>query len=110
MTYSQPGKLIGTIRPVTDLTENERTEMCALLSQYFENVSQSTFEGDLAEKEWAVLLCDDASGRIKGFSTLMRLEAEVDREPLVAFYSGDTIIEREYWGAGRTAPWTTFRR
>jgi hypothetical protein len=35
---------------------------------------------------------------VQGFSTLMRMNAEIDGEPIVAFFSGDTIIDRSYWG------------
>jgi len=55
------------------------------------------FERDLAEKEWAILL-RDAANRVQGFSTLMRMSLTIDDEPAVVFFSGDTIIAREYWG------------
>jgi len=49
--------------------------------------------------EDAVFLLRDAdSGRIHGFSTLMRMTACVDGKEIVAFFSGDTIIDRDYWG------------
>jgi len=35
---------------------------------------------------------------VQGFSTLMRISATLDEEPIVAFFSGDTIIDRSYWG------------
>jgi hypothetical protein len=36
---------------------------------------------------------------VVGFSTLMRIRADVDGERLLAFYSGDTIVRPDRWGA-----------
>ena len=71
--------------------------MLALMSRYFHNVTREAFERDLGEKEWAILLRDEQS-ITRGFSTLVRLEAPVEGEEVVAFFSGDTIIERDFWG------------
>jgi hypothetical protein len=38
-------------------------------------------------------------GAIQGFTTLLVLEAECDGGPVRAIYSGDTIIDRAYWGS-----------
>jgi hypothetical protein len=56
------------------------------------------FEHDLVEKDWVILLTDVGSREIQGFSTLMQLQLEVDNQPVVAFFSGDTIIHQTYWG------------
>ena len=91
-------RLTGHIKATTEISPVERDQMVTLLRHYFTNITPNDFEHDLAEKEWAVLLCDTATGCIKGFSTLMRLETTVDSQPIVAFFSGDTIIHRNYWG------------
>jgi len=72
--------------------------MFALLDVYFAGTERARFDDDLAEKETVLLLRDAASGRVQGFSTLMRISATLDEEPIVAFFSGDTIIDRSYWG------------
>jgi hypothetical protein len=72
--------------------------MYALLAHYFSQVTRLHFEHDLAEKDWVVLLTDVDCGEIQGFSTLMQLQLEVDNQPVVAFFSGDTIIHQVYWG------------
>jgi hypothetical protein len=91
-------RLAGTVRRVEDLTCSEKDRMYAVLARYFLGLTRSRFERDLAEKEWAILLTDTSQGEIQGFSTLMRLQIAVDGRPVVAFFSGDTIIHREYWG------------
>lgn len=96
-TYSL-GRLTGCVRRVGELMAFERDRMYAVLSTYFDSVSRAQFEADLAEKESAVILTGTSGGEIQGFSTLMRLRVVVDGHPVTAFFSGDTIIHREYWG------------
>jgi len=89
--------LTGEVRPVGSLSSRERGEMFSLMARYFSNVSRTVFERDLSEKEWCVLLTE-ASGQVKGFSTMMLVRAVVDDRPVAAVYSGDTIVDREHWG------------
>lgn len=97
-------RLAGEIKRVGELCGRERAEMLALMGRYFESVTREAFEHDLSEKEWAILLREErgagssAEDAIRGFSTLMRLESEVEGQDVVAFFSGDTIIAREFWG------------
>jgi hypothetical protein len=76
----------------------DRDDMYGLLQTYFCGTSRERFEADLHEKESVLLLRDADSGRVQGFSTLMRMTASIDEKPVVAFFSGDTIVDRKYWG------------
>jgi hypothetical protein len=89
--------LAGRVVPVPALELAERDRMHELLGCYFRDVTRAGFDADLAEKEWAILLTDRTSGAIAGFSTLMRLRTVVEGRPVVAFFSGDTIVARECW-------------
>ena len=80
------------------VTRAERDEMYALLDKYFRGNSRDRFEADLGEKQTIILLRDAVSGRVQGFTTLVRLNAGVDGQDVVAFFSGDTIVDRDYWG------------
>ncbi len=85
--------------PATDqLTAVDRERMYRLMTDYYENVELSDFERDLAEKEWAILMTR-ASGEILGFTTLTRLRTQCGNEQLVALFSGDTVLDRDIWGA-----------
>lgn len=95
-TVDAAGLLAGTIHRPGELSLAQQTRMCGLLNDFFENVSQEQFEADLAEKEW-VFVFSDRAGTIQGFSTLMRLNIHVDGQPVVAVYSGDTIIHPDFW-------------
>ena len=77
-----------------ELTRRDRDAMFALYTTYFATADRVTFERDLAEKEWVILLCDDG-GAIEGFSTLMRLRTG----GATVFFSGDTIVARHRWGS-----------
>ena len=85
--------LVGKFLATSDLTREQRDRMFGLMSLYFLNMTLEAFERDLAEKNWVVLLIDTPSGNIQGFSTLTRLSADIDGEEIVAFYSGDTIVD-----------------
>lgn len=91
-------RLAGAVVSPADLTRQECGEMYGLLSAYFSDTCRDRFEADLEEKESVMLLRETQSGRIRGFSTSMRLSARVDGREVVAFFSGDTIVAREYWG------------
>lgn len=84
--------------PESQVTNGERDEMYGLLQTYFCGTDRVRFEADLREKEIVILLRDSQCGRVRGFSTLMHLVTRVDGQEVVAFFSGDTIIDREYWG------------
>jgi len=86
------------IVPVAGLCEVQKDEMYALLESYYSNVTRDQFDRDLAEKEWVVLGTLLESGRVCGFSTLMRLRATVEGRRILAFYSGDTIVATPFWG------------
>jgi hypothetical protein len=92
------GRLCGTIKPVRLLTGKDRCAMFRLMSTYFENIRWQRFSRDLGEKEWVILLHEQGTGQLRGLSTLMRMDDELDGEPFMAFYSGDTVICREFWG------------
>ncbi len=89
-------QLAGTVHRPANISPTQRSRMCALLNDFFENVSQAQFDADLDEKEWVFVFSDD-EGTVQGFSTLMRLNVSVDGRPVVAVYSGDTIIHPDFW-------------
>ena len=74
--------------------------MYALLSAHYANTDATRFDHDLEEKESVVLLSDAANDDLVGFSTLMRIEVQVDGQDVIGIFSGDTIIDPSYWGDG----------
>ena len=94
-----PRRLQSEIRPPEDLSLAERERMFALFGDYYDNVCERAFYADLGEKNSCILLKDAASAEICGFSTLTQIQTRLDDEPLLAIFSGDTIIDRDYWGS-----------
>jgi len=86
----------GRLVPRESLTETERQAMLALLATHFRGVTPERFAADLGEKNWVLLLEDEAG--LRGFSTLQIYEtAKPDGEAITIVYSGDTIVERGAW-------------
>lgn len=89
--------LRGTIVDQIHLNAAERREMFGLMNLYYENLVEEKFYEDLSEKDW-VLVLYDKKGAIKGFSTLMAMDMDLDGRTVKGVFSGDTIIHRDYWG------------
>lgn len=92
-----PFSLTGEVQPVAALSAREQERMFRIIGDNFTGTTRQRFESDLAEKEWVILLREQ-NGTIQGFSTLMQLESRLGSEQVTAFFSGDTIIQRDFWG------------
>ncbi|MCE9528081.1 MAG: hypothetical protein K8R36_18730 [Planctomycetales bacterium] len=91
-------RLSGRLIERTRLTSGDRRAMWLLMQRHYANAQPDVFDRDLDEKRWVIVVHERASGRLCGFSTQTVLEASVDGEPVRALFSGDTIIDRDYWG------------
>jgi len=90
-------RLTGEILSQTRLTDKQRREMLALMIRHYDNVQADVFLTDLAEKDWVIVLYD-RGGSLCGFSTQMLFEVEVEHTPVRALFSGDTVVDRDFWG------------
>lgn len=81
-----------------DLTSDAVDDMFDLMTRHYVNVDRALFEKDLSEKTWVILLSDPALDVVCGFSTQVVLRADVAGWPVRVLFSGDTIVDREYWG------------
>jgi hypothetical protein len=73
-------------------------EMYTLFESYYEGTYAERFRQDLSEKDVAVLLTEPATGAIKGFTTVRVVGPKYHHQQCVVMYSGDTVVDREYWG------------
>ena len=71
--------------------------MWNLYRRFYAGTRRELFDGDLAQKD-SLLLLQDGDGRIQGFSTIAVGLTEFEGEAVRFVFSGDTIIERAYWG------------
>lgn len=91
------GQLSTDVRPVADLTSDELERLLTLMQRHFLDVDRERFQQDLADKQW-VLVFRDTAERIQGFSTLSKYTSGDERDAVTVIYSGDTIVDRAYWG------------
>lgn len=90
--------LRGRVIDVPLLTQAQRCAMFQLFETHFLHATRDGFSRDLDEKQWAILIEDEQSGLIRGFSTQMILEVPHQGQILRSLFSGDTVIDRDAWG------------
>jgi hypothetical protein len=84
---------------VQQLLGSDRNAMYSLLNTHFEGVKPELFESDLERKNWVILLEDQETKTLKGFSTLLVYETQFEGEVLSVVYSGDTIVDPSAWSS-----------
>jgi hypothetical protein len=70
--------------------------------RYYDDTPFEAFETDLLEKNQVILLLDEQN-RIQGFSTILQSKLKINGIESIALFSGDTVLEREFWGNGALA-------
>ena len=99
LTCAEPAtRLSGRVVERRLLDARTRDAMFRLLSAHFLGVDRATFERDLEDKSCAILLEDD-TGHLRGFSTMVAYDVDVSGKVVSVVYSGDTIVERTWWGS-----------
>lgn len=98
MENSKGGQLKASYSPISKIDVHVIRQMYKVFSQYYENTSWEVFLHDLSKKTGAFIMRNGA-GRVVGFSTLMKCRVGVGGRPVNGVFSGDTIIERAYWGS-----------
>jgi len=91
-------RLINQVVPVQEIDADFAGKLYRLFAACYDNVTYARFESDLAEKDFVVVLRDAENGEPRGFSTQQIIQITVDGKPIRALFSGDTIIDPEYWG------------
>jgi hypothetical protein len=91
-------KVTGQLVSAAAIVSSQRDEMFALMGSYYENVDRATFDADFDEKDWVILILDEDTNQLKGFSTQMLLHLNVAGRSIRALFSGDTIIDRNARG------------
>lgn len=92
------GSLTARTVAVPTLDGQTRADAFALFQSAYAATDRARFERDLAEKQLVILLHDRAAGRLRGFSTLLVRTVETARGSASVVFSGDTVIDKEYWG------------
>jgi hypothetical protein len=93
-------KLYAETLAIESLNENQVEAMFQIFSKYYNNTDKEQFLKDLYDKSRVFLLLDKATNTIQGFSTIKNIDVEFNSKVVRGVFSGDTIIEKEYWGQG----------
>ncbi|MGB3640550.1 MAG: hypothetical protein WBA39_23695 [Rivularia sp. (in: cyanobacteria)] len=82
-----------------DLSALDIEEMFALLTNHFEGVKRDVFNNDLDSKNWVILIKDEETNQLKGFSTLLMYDTYFEGENISIVFSGDTIVDPSAWSS-----------
>ncbi|MES2964074.1 MAG: hypothetical protein V4760_09305 [Bdellovibrionota bacterium] len=80
------------------LSRTQIDRMFDLMQQYYDEVPREIFERDLREKTDVILL-KSRDGVIQGFSTVLKFRRPMGGRNVSGFYSGDTVLNKDYWGS-----------
>jgi hypothetical protein len=72
--------------------------MLALMLASYDGVDAARFFVDLDAKDHVIVL-EDKSGALMGFSTLLLMQRELDGRIVDVVFSGDTVIDAAHWGS-----------
>lgn len=91
-------KLFCTFLPIKRVSIKQFKNMYTLFSQYYENTDLETFLNDMNKKSGVFVLREKDTGHIVGFSTWTVMPLSFGKKPTMGIFSGDTILEKRYWG------------
>jgi hypothetical protein len=72
--------------------------MYKVFERYYDKVTKDVFSSDLLKKDHVIILIDKKDQSIKGFSTILDYHFKLGGKKVRGVFSGDTIIEKKYWG------------
>lgn len=84
---------------IEKLKSGDRIAMYMLMEKHFEGITWDGFQSDLESKNWVILLKDETSHTLKGFSTLLLCQKSFLEEQINVVYSGDTIVDPSAWSS-----------
>lgn len=99
MFKPQRSNLKARVVSIGQLSPEDKARMFQLMRAYYDAITEPRFLSDLSNKD-AVILLKDRGNMIQGFSTLVNVSVKVEGKTLRAVFSGDTVIDRRYWGQG----------
>ena len=84
---------------VDTLTVQDITRMHELFQENYAFSPLSTFISDMEKKDGVFVVREKETQRIVGFSTLGIYQFKLGGRKAIGLFSGDTILERTYWGS-----------
>jgi hypothetical protein len=91
-------KLVANFIKIKNVSVLQLLEMHKIFIQYYHNADLNNFVNDMGAKTGVIVLEDKIEKRIVGFSTWTELELVASGKKSIGIFSGDTVIEKKYWG------------
>ena len=73
-------------------------QMYDIFCRYYGHTDMDTFISDMSKKSGGIMIGRQGGDRVGGVSTVGSMDMEIGRMKGRGIFSGDTIVEREYWG------------
>lgn len=89
-------KLAARVVPTGEISWAVLNKLFALFSKYYTDIDYSRFIFDFRTKDFVLLL--ESDGRPVGFTTAKVFPFEWQGRITTILYSGDTVVDREFWG------------
>lgn len=90
--------LIGFHKKISQVTDLELDTYFEIFRRYYDCVSFELFKKDFLAKDYVILLREATNHQVRGFSTVQVYERMIWNKNIRIIFSGDTIIERDFWG------------
>ncbi len=103
MVGTKQSTIATSIDHPNQLDRFERQAMLDLMVSYYDNVREDVFHRDLSAKDWVIRLRCQQTGQLIGFSTQRLLRQSIDDQPVRVLFSGDTIVDRNFWNSPKLA-------
>lgn len=93
-------EIIARFVPVRNISAKDRQQMFDVFEQYYSGTDFKTFESDMCKKTGVILVRRRQDKVIVGFTTVTEYYFIMPNgKPACGVFSGDTIIQKEYWGS-----------
>ncbi|MFN3714380.1 MAG: hypothetical protein ACK4SX_12045 [Alcanivoracaceae bacterium] len=91
-------RVVARYRAIDRVAPADVLTMYSIFCRYYDNADLATFLRDMSRKT-GVFLLTNTDRQIVGFSTVALMDLDIGSRRIKGVFSGDTIIEREYWGS-----------
>ena len=98
-TASRKHQVYARYRRIDRISPADIRTMYHIFCQYYANTDLETFLRDMSGKTGVFLIRRRGDRRLVGFSTVALMDLKLDGKRVKGVFSGDTIIEKEYWGS-----------
>lgn len=92
-------KVFARYRDIDRLAPADIRRMYEIFRQYYGNTDLDTFLADMSRKTGVFMIRRRSDREIVGYSTVALMDLTLQGRKVKGVFSGDTIIEREYWGS-----------